>query len=170
MVQVLTPTVNLPSVTPRHGQADNRAMQIAVQASPNIAPNTPVDLRLTATFLDDGVSITQPLTYRIFIGTHAGIAQSLTPDPQPPTPCFRAFPNPTRSSVTFTAPPLNPGTPGPLAPAVSIYASDGRLVRTLFSPNWDLTDGSGRRVAPGVYMVRFASGNETGLARVTVLE
>ena len=76
MVQVLTPTTSFPSLMPRHGQADNRATQITVTASPNIAPNTPVNLQLAVTFLDDGAFITQPLAYRITIGTHSGIARS----------------------------------------------------------------------------------------------
>jgi hypothetical protein len=158
MVQVLTPTANFPSVTPRHGQADDRASQFQVVASPSIAPNTSVNLRLSCTFLDDGVTITQPLAYRITIGSHSGIARSLTPVPLAP---LRAFPNPTRGSVRFSA---AQGT------TIAIYTTGGRLMRTLTSGIWDLTDGSGRHVAPGVYLARPNLPGSVELVKVMVLD
>jgi len=51
--------------------------------------------------------------------------------------------------------------PGPAA-AVTVYGRDGRLVRRFATPgsplDWNLTDAGGRRVAPGVYVVRLGDG------------
>jgi hypothetical protein len=157
LVTVLTQSVMFPNL-PRRSQTDNRAEQFQVQASPEILPGAAVDLRLEVTFTDDGVSITQPLAYRTFVGTHSGVATSPTPDPlNPRTPeplLLRAFPNPTRGYVTFLHSPLPPGTPDPLYPLVSIYAPDGTLVRTLASTTWDCRDLRGHRFPPGVYFAR----------------
>ena len=146
LVAIQTPSVGFPNL-PRRSQADNRAEQFQVQANPEIAPGTPVDLRLEVAFNDDGVAITQSLVYRITIGTHTGITRSLPPAPQSLTPGFRAFPNPTRSSVSFLYPPLTPN-PRPLPPSLSIYAPDGTLIRKLPSATWDCRDARGHRLPP----------------------
>jgi hypothetical protein len=146
LVAILTPSVTFPSL-PRRSQADNRSEQFQVQASPEIAPGTVVDFRLAVTFADDGVTIRQPLDYRITIGAQSSVARSLTPDLRFLVPALRAFPNPTRGEVTFAV-------PGTQRAAPSIYALDGTLVRRLTSATWDCSDPHGLRLPPGIYFAR----------------
>jgi photosystem II stability/assembly factor-like uncharacterized protein len=82
-----------------------------------------------------------------------------------PAPVARlaAYPNPmTRSGV------LRVGGVGPVR--ASVVSSDGRVVRELGTGTafrWDVRDGAGRRVAPGVYYY-VASGNGRWSAPVVV--
>jgi hypothetical protein len=155
MVHVLTPFANLPKVAPRHGAGDNRLSQIQVQANPAIAPGTIVNLRLEVTFSDDGVTIMQPLNYRLTIGAHSGLGD----DADMPRTRLRAVPNPARRSVRFScsdrslAPchsacasggPATPFAPRhserseeSRLPGLVIYTADGRLVRRLLVKEGD---------------------------------
>ncbi len=92
----------------------------------------------------------------------------------PPTP------NPARGVVT-----LSFATPDAGAITLQILDVQGRTVRsrretlahtlsgapyaTHFAWNWDLCDASGRRVAPGLYLVRLATARESVTRRVVVL-
>ena len=69
---------------------------------------------------------------------------------------IRAWPNPFRSSVS-----LVPGL-GLRRSGVRIYDAAGRLVRTLAGrpATWDGRDTAGRRVAPGVYVLRVGVGGD----------
>jgi len=67
--------------------------------------------------------------------------------------------------------------PRPTNVRITVYAVDGRRLRTLFDgPHeagverilWDGRDAVGRRVAPGMYVVRFALG-DTELTQKLVL-
>jgi carboxypeptidase T len=49
------------------------------------------------------------------------------------------------------------------------YAASGAPRATHFAWNWDLRDGSGRRVAPGLYLVRLATAHDAVTRRVIVL-
>ncbi len=66
-----------------------------------------------------------------------------------PTATLRAWPNPARTRVTFVLPATAP------AARVRVLDARGRLVRSLESSagraQWDLRDGAGRAVGPGVY-------------------
>jgi len=58
---------------------------------------------------------------------------------------------------------------------VAIYSIDGRLVSSLGSATgkttlgWDLRDRSGRRVAPGIYLVRVAKGRYASSRKIVVM-
>jgi len=183
MLQVLTPNETLPALNPRRGPGDNRLNQIQVHVSPNIAPGLPIDLRLEVSYTDDGVTITQPLTYRLVIGTHSAIVQSPTPDPEPLIPTLRATPNPASGRVTFSYRPLPPD-PKSRTPFLSIYRLDGALVRTIRFPSspvphsltpdpiflpWDGRDNAGQRVASGVYFAQLSSDPGSAAVRVLLL-
>jgi hypothetical protein len=176
MLQVVTPSATLPALSPRRGLGDNRLSQVQVRASPNIAPGAPIDLRLEVSYTDDGVTITQPLTYHLVIGTHSGIARSPTPGPEPLSSALRATPNPAHGAVTFLCPPLPPN-PQPLTPILSIYRLDGSLVRTVRvtassippSVSWDCRDQNGQRVTSGVYLARLSPNQGTATVRVLLL-
>jgi hypothetical protein len=86
----------------------------------------------------------------------------------PPTP------NPARGVVTlsFASPEAGPVT-------LEILDVQGRTVRARheslargashFAWNWDLRDAAGRRVAPGLYLVRLATAHDAATRRVVVL-
>ena len=191
MLQVLTPGATLPVLNPRRGLGDNRLSQVQVQASPDIVPGTPIDLRFEVSFTDDGVTITQPLTYRLVIGSQSAITQPSHPGPRTLTPALRATPNPARTSVTFLYCPLtpalqhlNPGTLEPRNPILSIYRLDGSLVRTIRLPippaprsltpdpisfTWDCRDNTEQLVTAGVYLARLSPSQGTATVRVLLL-
>ncbi len=84
----------------------------------------------------------------------------------PPTP------NPVRSEAVFAF-----SLPGDAPLAVDVFDVNGRHVRALArgwrsagasTLRWDLRDGDGRAVAPGLYLVRAAFGNESVRRRVVV--
>jgi predicted outer membrane repeat protein len=85
-------------------------------------------------------------------------------------PRFDVHPNPSAGSVTiaFARP---SGAPGELR----VYDVAGRLVReyplasSTGSIAWDGTNGSGSRVAPGVYFLRLTSGATSATKRVTLI-
>jgi flagellar hook capping protein FlgD len=63
--------------------------------------------------------------------------------------------------------------------SLRIYDIDGGLVSTLvdedlspqrYERRWDGTDGSGRRVRPGVYLVKLQSASERAASKILVLE
>jgi hypothetical protein len=173
MVQVITPSANLPAI-PRSSSADSRAGQFQVVCSPNATPNSNIDLRLEVTFTDDGVTIMQPLTYRITLGNQLGVGSrppdytraelSLVPD------C-----NPTHSSVRLTAviPASRSGT------CLCLFAKDGKLVRTLlagrpqagrYSLDWNRRDDAGHLLPAGVYYARLANGSTGVTAKLVVTD
>ena len=82
-------------------------------------------------------------------------------------------PNPARSTARFT---VTMPAPGDLR--LDVFDAAGRLVRALASGSreagmqtlaWDLRDGSGRRVAPGLYLARCAAAGESVTRRVVVI-
>jgi hypothetical protein len=153
VIQVLTPSATFPSMS-RRTSANNRASQIQVRCSPNAQQGDTVNLRLEVTFNDAGVSITQPLAFRLVLGTNPVAVGSHKP--QAAGLKLRARPNPAGSSVTFDIS-LASQYPGVL----HVYSQSGRLVRMLSvrgdkgSAVWNGADESGQRVAPGVYFARL---------------
>ena len=97
------------------------------------------------------------------------------PDPVPQTPRLASAPNPARSatSIELSIP------AGETAPAtVTVHDAQGRRVATIWegalAPGvnrfpWTLDDGAGRRLTPGVYLVRASFGARTLTHRVAVL-
>ncbi|MEQ1834339.1 MAG: DNRLRE domain-containing protein, partial [Candidatus Eisenbacteria bacterium] len=84
-----------------------------------------------------------------------------------------AAPNPTRAGtrVAFTLPVRSRAS-------VAVYALDGRRVATLrdgmleageHTLQWDGRDGEGRKVAPGVYLLRLVTPSGASVARVAAL-
>jgi hypothetical protein len=141
LVHVLTPSAAFPAV-PRRSATDNRAAPFSVQCSPDIAPGETVTVRLEVTFTDDGVTITQPLSYRMVIGFNVAL-QSL-----PTAPPAGAF-GPTLSSGHVF---IHEGEP------VLLVNSSGRIVASL-SPD----DNSIRHLTAGVYFtVQTGSPRRTG--------
>lgn len=98
-----------------------------------------------------------------------------TADVEPPPPALAfapAWPNPARGAVRFAA-----ALPAAGAARLEVYDAAGRRVRTLADGafaagahawTWDLRDAAGVRVAPGVYLARFAAAGETRTRRVVV--
>lgn len=81
--------------------------------------------------------------------------------------------NPARSSAT-----LEFGLPAPGAVDINVYDVRGALVRQLAGGSfgagrhalaWDGTNGAGRRVGAGVYLVRLISGDESRTVRLHLL-
>lgn len=90
--------------------------------------------------------------------------------PAPPRVVIRAHPQPSTGRVTLS---LAPGIPGAV---LTVFDVGGRRVRVLDPAEagetvWDGRDTDGRRVSPGVYLVRAqGAGRELGAARVTIVE
>jgi hypothetical protein len=171
LVQVLTPTAVFPAI-PRRSTADNHLVPFSVQCSPDIAPNETVAVRLEVTFLDDSVTIMQPLNYRIIIGSAPVAIGAPTPAPRPLAPVLRAFPNPAHDRVTFFSTATSHHSP---ATNLEVYSANGRLVRTIVlgrgegpTVAWDMRDSRSLKVAPGVYFVRQVSEGRVGSARLVV--
>jgi hypothetical protein len=170
MIQVITPSANLPAI-PRMTGVDSRAGQIQVVCSPNATPNSNVDLRLEVTFTDDGVTIMQPLTYRITLGNQLGVAQ--TPDYTHAELSLAPAGNPTRGSIMLSAviPDSRSGT------SLRLFNETGKLVRTLlagrphagrYSLSWDRKDDAGLLLPAGIYYARLVSGS-TGVTSKLVI-
>ncbi|HEX7879819.1 MAG TPA: PQQ-dependent sugar dehydrogenase, partial [Candidatus Eisenbacteria bacterium] len=89
----------------------------------------------------------------------------------PPAMSFRMTPNPAPGAVRLEWSHRPTG-------AVNVFVSDisGRLVRDLgsFAPGvtiaWDGQDATGRRAAPGLYLVTASSGDVTAAGRVILVE
>lgn len=85
-----------------------------------------------------------------------------------------AAPSPTRGATAFTLSLAEPGEA-----TVTVFDPSGRRIRELLGgvrPSgpaaivWDLADGAGARVAPGLYLVRAEAGGSSWTRRVIVLE
>jgi hypothetical protein len=82
-------------------------------------------------------------------GTTVSVAQEWTPA----APALRAYPNPARGAVRFTATsPLRDGE-------IRVYSADGRIVARVplrgAAASWDGRDAKGRRAAAGLYFARI---------------
>jgi hypothetical protein len=83
---------------------------------------------------------------------------------------FDVGPNPSRGSVTIAF-----ARPAGESGELRVYDVAGRLVRAYALPAssgsiaWDGTNGSGSRVAPGVYFLRLTAGGATETKRVTLI-
>jgi hypothetical protein len=165
MVQVLTPTSSFPAM-PRRTSANNRSTAFTVRCDSGAQQNDTVMLRLEVTFTDAGVTITQPLSFRLVIGTNpVAIEEPQIPGSKPQTPGLAARPNPARGRVILET--------GDLPGVLRIYSQSGRLVRTMSagrSVTWDGRDHAGRPVPAGVYFASLASGKGGALARVVIVE
>ena len=88
---------------------------------------------------------------------------------------FRApWPNPARDAAAFAW-----SQPREAPASLEVLDLSGRRVRALapaasaagpHRASWDLRDASGRRVAPGLYLVRLSVGGESRVRRIAVLE
>jgi hypothetical protein len=82
---------------------------------------------------------------------------------------MRTFPNPVRARSTI----MFAGQAGRLL--VDIYTVEGRLAACLEKPMgqrsvcWDLTDRSGRRVAPGIYLAKVRGWSEAYSSKIVVV-
>ena len=168
LVHVLTPIAYFPPI-PRRSTADNRTSQFAVQCSPSITPGETIAVRLEVTFTDDGVTVTQPLGYRLVIGSAPVALEPSLPASGPVAPRLVAFPNPAHDRVTLSA--ASSGSNARL----EIHTADGRLVKTVnlndtrhAAATWDMLDRGHRPVAPGVYFVRLVCGGSDARTRLTV--
>jgi hypothetical protein len=92
----------------------------------------------------------------------------------PGAPDLAAWPNPARSAVRL-AWTLDTAVPGQL----DVLDLQGRLVRTLHRGvfragandlTWNLNDGRGMRVQPGIYVIRARAGDRVVTRRVSVVE
>jgi hypothetical protein len=154
MVQVITPSASFPAV-PRRTTANNGASQIQVHCSPNASPGTNVNLRLEVTYTDDGITMMQPLTYRLTIGSNPSAVSEERPEPA----LRLTVSNPVRGLAGFQWT-LARGQPATL----SIVARDGRLVRSLRASDqvvWDGCDNLGRPAPNGVYFARLVAGTSS---------
>jgi hypothetical protein len=81
------------------------------------------------------------------------------------------YPNPAAGEVRFEY-----STPETAEPLLVIYDIKGRAVRTLepeageAAAVWDLRDGSGSLVAPGVYAARLSAAGKTAVKKVVVIK
>ena len=90
------------------------------------------------------------------------------------TPCFSlsAAPNPFNSATVIRS-----SVPCTVMARLTVYATDGRAVRTLMPTAaagrdtfvWDGRDDAGRRVASGVYLCRWDAPHQRAIIRVTVI-
>lgn len=89
---------------------------------------------------------------------------------------MRSVPNPARGTVAIRY--AVPETSGRHPVRLSIYTVSGRLVRELvrdeqapgvYTVDWDLTDGAGRRLAAGIYPYRLHVGDRTLNRKLVVL-
>ena len=94
-------------------------------------------------------------------------------DPPLAEGCSLPWPNPARASTQWTL-----GLPEAAEVEVDVFSVTGRHVRRLASGwrpagrsnlDWDLRDGSGEKVAAGIYLVRARLGARTWNRRVTVI-
>ncbi len=168
LVQVLTLVAGFPTM-PRRSTADNRATPFAVHCSPDIVQGETVAVRLEVTFTDDSVTMMQPLTYRIVIGTSPVSLAAPPFIPHPSSLGLSALPNPARDRVTFSADASGPGA------RLEIYTVAGRLARTIrmgtagrSAVTWDMLDQTRSPVAPGVYFVRLVSSGSVASTRLVV--
>jgi hypothetical protein len=90
--------------------------------------------------------------------TPVGVAEL---DPVPAVAALRAWPNPGRGAVRFSAGPAD------CSDVLAVFGLDGRLIRRLTPTargewSWDGRDASGKVVTPGIYFARLA-GSTQGL-------
>ena len=106
----------------------------------------------------------------------AALATTFSPTTSVPSdgPCARLHldPNPFRDAISFRIGPVTAGA------RLTIYDVSGRAVRE-FAPGtmsgdgsirWDGRDHAGRKVASGVYLVRFENGDQVRVGRFVRLE
>jgi hypothetical protein len=119
----------------------------------------------------------------VFLGSHGThpMASALEREEEPSAVATapglglaRALPNPAiaASSFEFTL-----GAPAPVS--IAVFDPAGRRVATILDGRelpagahayrWDLRDASGRRVAPGIYLVEWKTPGESRLRRLAVL-
>ena len=106
--------------------------------------------------------------------TRVGVAEGTVPAGTVRARLETVSPSPARTSVRFGY--VLPKTENA---SLGIYDQTGRLVRQLVastmssgrhSLTWDRTDARGRRVAAGVYVVRFAAGVDTESRQLVITD
>jgi hypothetical protein len=157
-VQVLESALPFPSAA-RGSWVNDHATQFHVRASEAIPLGTNVPLRLELSFSDAGHTFTQPLDFKITIGTNRAPVTTL---PAPPHPSrLTAAPNPARGRVNLSTSPV---------------AANGRLA--IFSPAGSRVTGSGffgeytwdcSNVPAGVYFCRVTAAGTSVTTRVNVI-
>jgi hypothetical protein len=88
-------------------------------------------------------------------------------------PALKAYPNPFRSSTTFS---ITLEAPGQVD--ISIYCLSGKMVKDLdhsfriagnYSVSWDGTDMAGNKTKPGIYFCRMISGMSSSVEKIVIL-
>jgi len=118
----------------------------------------------------------EEIYYNTYLPPGTGVEdQDEPPGPVPAFPALtiQASPNPFNGSTTITL-----GVPEELAVDIRIYDIRGRFVRRIASATcpggkhpfvWDGRDGSGRKVAGGVYMAKATAGKMSASAKMLLL-
>jgi len=169
VIRVLTPSAGFPDIPRRSSGGPS---QFQVRCDSIALPNDTIDLRLNVTFDDAGVTVTQPVMFRIVIGAiPVAVAEPIAPVPGRGRVTLTVSPNPGRGRVQLFTTAQEPVT-------VRIYSRSGGLVRTLALPGspgagwrslaWDGDDLARRPVSAGVYFARFCSAGRTASARIVL--
>jgi hypothetical protein len=88
-------------------------------------------------------------------------------------PALKAYPNPFRSSTTFSVTLEAPGQVD-----MSIYCLSGKMIKDLdhsfrmagnYSVLWDGTDMAGNKMKPGIYFCRMISGMSSSVEKIVIL-
>jgi hypothetical protein len=90
-----------------------------------------------------------------------------------PQPGLKTYPNPFRSSTTFS---LTLERPGQIS--LCIYGLSGKMVKEVdrsfhpagnYSVSWDGTDAAGNKLLPGIYFCRLTSGFSSNVEKIVIL-
>lgn len=170
MVRVITPTVSFP-VCPRRSTVHNGTDQFTVVCSPNATPGTIVNLRLELTYVNDGVTIMQPVNFRIAVGSASGVAGQ-KPDFSLSAPSLTASPNPAQHAIV-----INTVVPWSASGArLNIYNQAGLLVKVFPIPTgaasfiWNGLDARNRRVQSGIYFAELVVNDFSAWTKLTLLD
>jgi hypothetical protein len=169
VIRILTPSAAFPDM-PRRSSGGPSPFQ--VRCDSGAQANDTIDLRLNVTFNDAGVTITQPVMFRIVVGSHpVSVAEPGVPGPRCGGLALMVSPNPARGRVQLFTTAQEPAT-------ARIYSQSGGLVRTLALPGspgagrrllaWDGDDLAGRPAPAGIYFAWLSSGGRFAAARIVL--
>jgi len=170
MIRVLTSSAAFPDM-PRRSSGGPALFQ--VMCDTGARSNDTIDLRLNVTFKDAGVTITQPVTFQVVIGSHPiSVVEPGMPGPGRGGFALTNSPNPAGGRVQLLAAAQGPAT-------VRIYSQSGDLIRVLAVPCspgagprplvWAGDDRAGRPAPAGVYFARLCFAGRTASARIVLV-